>query len=939
MYTSIDYPNVQQIRLSVCDATDFREAAEVVKTAALQLPGVDAVGIYAFDYRRDFHLVSCAGVTDFTVSCFKFFAADSPQAMLVMRGDPIYLKVLELPPERKFLYERENITAIAIYPVKHKQHVVGSLHIATRSMPVIPPELLKQIEVFVGSLANVIARITFEAMMQRAYEEVEQKVTQRTQELEAANALLRESEAKFRSVAENSRVMIAISQNYHLVYVNPYICEVSGYTKDELLSMDLSLLVHPEQRELALNRIISRLRGDPMKKSYEYLLLSKSGKQHWVEVTPVQMEYNGLPALAIVAIDVTERKINDDALKRSEFILKQAGKIAHLGAWELELTENLPIDQSTLQWSDEVFRIFGYEPGSVKVCNSLFFERVHKDDRVKVTQALDRALRERQPYQIEHRIILPDDTERTVVEYAHINCDEHGNPLRMVGAVQDITERKQSENAIRRSESRFRQLADSMPQLVWTADARGNVDYYNEQVADFEGSIRNANGAWCWNPNIHPDDKQGTIAAWQRAVSTRESYQFEHRIRLRTGAYRWHLTRANAYADESGTSVKWYGTTTDIHDEREAQQALKDAHRRKDDFLAMLGHELRNPLAPVRNAVHILNRVELTEPAFIHAREMLGRQVTHMARLLDDLLDVSRISRGKIQLKNDNVNLNHVLKAVGNDHRALLEKSGVNFEMSLPEEPVWVYGDAARLQQILDNLLNNAVKFTDSGGKVSLNLSLDHQWAKISICDTGIGIEPAMLGCIFETFSQAESSLDRSRGGLGLGLALVKGLTELHHGYVTVESPGIGQGSTFSVCIPIVDRADVAQPECVEAPPAHLHRVLIIEDNIDAADSLQIILSMSGHDVRVAFTGQEGLQLAREFLPEVVLCDIGLPDGMNGYTIARALRSEEPLASAFLIAMTGFGQGSDRARALEAGFDCHITKPADPEALNRLVSR
>jgi CheY-like chemotaxis protein len=236
--------------------------------------------------------------------------------------------------------------------------------------------------------------------------------------------------------------------------------------------------------------------------------------------------------------------------------------------------------------------------------------------------------------------------------------------------------------------------------------------------------------------------------------------------------------------------------------------------------------------------------------------------------------------------------------------------------------------------------LNNAVKFTDSGGKVTLSLhALDSKWAQISIRDTGIGIEPGMVGSIFETFSQAESSLDRSRGGLGLGLALVKGLTELHGGRVAVESPGLKQGSTFRVWLPVVSGAGGTEPEHDVAPPAQSHRVLIIEDNIDAAESLKILLSLSGHDVRVAFTGLEGLQLAREFLPEVVLCDIGLPDGMNGYAVARALRNEEPLASAFLIAMTGFGQGSDRARALEAGFDCHITKPADPAALNRLVSR
>ncbi|HEY3323422.1 MAG TPA: ATP-binding protein [Planctomycetota bacterium] len=372
------------------------------------------------------------------------------------------------------------------------------------------------------------------------------------------------------------------------------------------------------------------------------------------------------------------------------------------------------------------------------------------------------------------------------------------------------------------------------------------------------------------------------------------------------------------------------------------EDELKEQARRKDEFLAMLGHELRNPLAPIRNTVALMQRAGTLDPLLQHAREMIDRQVTHMARLIDDLLDVSRIARGKITLRKEEFDLTAVIRNAVADHRPLLEGNGLRFEFASTAETLWAWGDAARIAQLVSNLLVNANKFTDRGGLVSVELKLEsEQNAVLTVRDTGIGMDYTTLERIFKPFAQADRSIDRSRGGLGLGLALVKGIVELHGGNVRATSAGLGHGSEFSIVLPMVSRRSrevrtVGQNQTQPVPRPK--RIMIIEDNCDAAETLQVLLEQSGHTVAVAHSGPEGLERARSHKPEVILCDIGLP-GMTGYEVAKAIRKSEELKSVYLVAMTGYGQDEDRACALEAGFDQHLTKPADPDALERLLSR
>jgi PAS domain S-box-containing protein len=490
--------------------------------------------------------------------------------------------------------------------------------------------------------------------------------------------------------------------------------------------------------------------------------------------------------------------------------------------------------------------------------------------------------------------------------------------------------------ALRESEARFRSLAEVVPQIVWINDARGTLEYANDRLRDYAGfgPISPAEQTSI----VHPDDEPGRVARWREARRSGISYECEYRMRRSDGEYRWFLARALPERDETGKIVRWFGSTTDIHDLTMAREAIREADRRKGEFLAVLSHELRNPLSPIKSALHILDRAAPGGEQSRWAQAVIARQVEQLSRLVDDLLDATRIARGKVDLQRRRVELTELVHRTIEDHRSLFDARGVTLETELSPSPVFVDGDWHRLAQVVGNLLQNATKFTNRGGttRVQVWQRPESNEAFVRVADTGVGMTPALITTLFQPFVQADATLDRRKGGLGLGLALVKGLVQLHGGEVEAQSEGLGAGAVFTVRLPGARAATDPGPSSGGETVKKRRRVLIVEDNADAAACLRADLELDGHQVTVAHDGVSGVVTARKLRPEVVLCDIGLP-GMDGYAVAKTLRADATMKNTFLVALTGYALPEDFRRASEAGFDRHIAKPPSLETIAEIL--
>jgi PAS domain S-box-containing protein len=504
------------------------------------------------------------------------------------------------------------------------------------------------------------------------------------------------------------------------------------------------------------------------------------------------------------------------------------------------------------------------------------------------------------------------------------------------------------ENArLRQSEQQFRALADSIPQLAWMARPDGHIFWYNKRWYDYTGTTPDQMEGWGWQAIHDPKELPRVLENWKATLAAGRPWEDTFPLRRHDGAMRWHLSRALPVRDERGRVVRWFGTNTDITEIRQMEEALREADRLKDEFLAMLAHELRNPLAPIRNALHVLRHAGADPATAARVRDMAERQVKHMARLLDDLLDVSRISRGRIELRQEIIDVatlvQHTVEVAG----PFVAERRHELTVSLPDKPLRVKGDPARLEQVLTNLLNNAAKYTEPGGKIWLTATAEGDEAVLRVRDTGVGIAPDMLPKIYDLFVQADRRLDRAPGGVGIGLTLVRRLAEMHGGRVEARSPGLGGGSEFVVRLPelgsresgIGNRekpSDLLSDSRLLSPDSPI-RVLVVDDNQDAADSLALLLRLGNHEVRVAYDGPSALNLAREFRPALAFLDIGMP-GMDGYDLARLLRQQLGQEGPLLVALTGWGQEEDRKRSVAAGFDHHLVKPVEPEALREVLA-
>lgn len=569
---------------------------------------------------------------------------------------------------------------------------------------------------------------------------------------------------------------------------------------------------------------------------------------------------------------------------------------------------------------------------------TLLREFVHHEDRSSVARALEEAQRSGR-LETEFRIHRRDGSLRWFTSRGRVQFDENGEPATMSGLLIDTTAQRLAEQALRESERTYRAIGESIDFGVWVCDAEGRNTYASDSFLRLTGLTQEECSQFGWRSVLHPEDREATINEWQTCVRSGDNWYREHRILGVDGQYHPVLAQGVPIRVD-GAITGWAGINLDISRLKRTEEALRDADRRKDEFLATLAHELRNPLAPIRHATRILDTSNASDGQRQWSRDVIARQVQHMSLLLDDLLDVSRITRGRLELKRDEVDLQSLLSMALETARPLIDSKQHTLEINLPAEPIRIDADPLRLSQALSNLLTNAAKYTDPGGLIAVTAALTEQSLNITVRDTGIGLSPSAIVKVFDMFSQVESAVDRSQGGLGIGLALVKGLVALHGGVVDAESAGVGKGSTFIIRLPIsiISNRQRRAIDTVETRGSRTQRrkVLVVDDNRDGARSLALVLEMSGHDVSVAYTGASAIALGDNARPDVCIIDIGMPD-LNGYETARRIREKDWGKRALLLALTGWGQQDDKQRARDAGFDRHFTKPVDPAEIERAL--
>ncbi len=913
---------------------------------------------------------------------------------------------------------------------------------------------------------------------------------------------LRRSERELAEFFENATVGLHwVGADGITLRVNRAELELLGYTRDEYLGRHIAEF-HADQH--AIDDMLQRLQAGEELRDYQARLRCKDGSiKHVLINSNVLWEDGNFIHSRCFTRDVTDRKRVEETQARLAAIVESSD----------DAIVGKTLDGRIHSWNTGAERLFGYTAQeAIGELISLLIPPDRQDEEGLIMERLRRGER------LEHF-----ETVRLSKQGRRIDISLTISPIRdstgrVIGAskiARDITARRQVEQALRESEAQFRQLANALPQIVWTARPDGFIDYYNDRWYEFTGFGRDEFGDSSWQAILHPDDVKRSADTYDGCIRSGNLYQIEYRFKdRRTGGFRWFLGRAYPVRDDQSQIVRWFGTCTDIDDTKQAEQttrflaaasatlaeltdyestlqkvaslavpffadwcsvdmvesdgsvsrlavthadpdkvrfvreldrrypthpsdpggvgkvvrtgepewaaaipdklleglakndehlgiirelgfksfvcvplksrgkvlgvltfvtaesgrnydiddlraaedlahraviaienasllaALRDTDRRKDEFLAMLAHELRNPLSPIRNAVEIFRAKGPPIPELEWARDVIDRQTEQMTRLIDDLLDVSRITTGKIELRKQRVELASVVDNAVESSRPLIDSRGHKLIVVLPPEPIQLDVDPTRLSQVLLNLLNNAAKYMDQGGRIWLTARRDGDMVVIQVKDTGIGIPTEMLPRIFEMFTQVDRSLDRAQGGLGIGLTLVRRLVELHGGTVEARSDGSGNGSEFDVRLPIARAEDAKPPQATHiaenvAAPAK-RRLLIVDDNQDSANSLAMLLRLMGNEVHTAYDGLEAVAVATTFRPDVMLLDLGLPK-LNGYDVARRIRVEHE-GRVVLIALTGWGQEDDRRRSKEAGFNHHLTKPVDISALRALLA-
>ncbi|MCA9114607.1 MAG: PAS domain S-box protein [Planctomycetaceae bacterium] len=768
-------------------------------------------------------------------------------------------------------------------------------------------------------------------------------------------ALLRkESEQAIRDSEERLRMALAAARmvawqldlSSGEVKVSSSAAEVLGLPPGSSLdhSDDGFALLHPDDRERH-RAVVQKAAEECGSYLSQYRVIRPvDGKVIWLEERGHgAADDSGQTARLVgVVLDITERKRAELALQKERDLLSVT--LASIGDGvittdaEGRVTNLNGVAEALTGWSTQ---------DAVGQPLEVVFRIVNEDSRQTVDNPATRALRDGVVVGLANHTILirKDGTECPIDDSAAPIQGEQGEVIGCVLVFRDIAERRKAEAALRESEAHFRNMADNAPSMIWVTNPESSCTYISRQWCEYTGTTPEQNLGTGWFNCVHPDDRRQTADAFLKANEKKASFSIDYRLKRHDGEYRWAADVGLPRFDEQQQFQGYVGTVFEIHDRKLAAEALRqaaadlsEANRRKTQFLATLGHELRNPLAPIRTGLELMKMVANDPVQMEETRSMMERQTRQMVRLIDDLLDVARITQGKLQLRTRRVTVAEVVQHAVEASQPFINEAGHELTVRLPEQPVYLTADPSRLAQVFSNLLINSTKYTPRGGRIEF--TAEHQGSNVlvKVKDNGIGIPAEMQFGIFEMFTQIDRPLEKGYKGLGIGLTLVKQLVEMHEGRIEVHSDGEGQGSEFSVQLP-VQAAEPAFPEQEgQTEPdgtTSRHRILVVDDNRAAADMLSMVVRMLGNEVRTSYDGEQAIRAAAEFTPDLILMDLGMPR-MNGYEAARHIREQPWGEPMMLVALTGWGQDEDRQRTREAGFDHHLVKPAEPAELKKL---
>ncbi len=777
---------------------------------------------------------------------------------------------------------------------------------------------------------------------------------------EKAEAELRASNQRYQSLVVASAQVVWTTDASGLVEDVPDWRVLTGQTTDQVRGRGWLDVLHPDDRART-DETWSACVQSGSKFETEYRVRTRTGEFRTFAVRgiPILDENGTVREWVGTCADVTDARRALEMLRERDEQLRLALTAGKAGTWRWEL------ETKEAFWSEEYCSVFGLEPGSIKASFESWFDAVHPDDREHVKATVAAAIEGKQDLALAYRIVLPDGSIRWVAGRAQLFVDERGNPVRMIGITIDITDRKLVEDALAESEMRFRHMADSAPVLIWASGEDRKCTFFNQNWLRFTGREMEEELGDGWLDSVHPEDRDVVFENYTSAFKSRVAFDGEFRLRRADGEFRWVLNHGVPRSLSEGGFAGYIGSCIDITERREAEADREEllererdaraiaemASHTKDEFLAMVSHELRAPLNAILGWARILHTKSVGPETLTQAIETIERSARMQSNIIDDLLDTARITSGKLRLEVRPIDIAAVVDAAVDVVRPAADAKGIQLLRVFDPELDVITGDADRLQQVMWNLLSNAVRFTPNGGQVVVRLERVDPVVRIQVSDTGKGIAPEFLPQAFNRFDQADRSSTRRHGGLGLGLSLARYLVEAHGGTIVAESEGEGLGSTFTVCLPLRAVRGPVVPEAHDLPGVVMSaiphdlgglRILVVDDEADARDLLTTLLSGYGAIVVTAASAADAFGSFTAATDgdrfDIVVSDIGLPDE-DGYSLIRRIRALEPEDGGTVpaVALTAYGRTVDRVKALSAGFQMHVPKPVEPIELAMVI--